>query len=394
VSQTIFSGGVRPDVVAHLLDGELVLFDERQSRLFALNPTASFIWSSLAGGLGARDVALQLSRVTGVTLERASVDIEAVMASWRREHLLDDDPPAEATAAGSHQSRASGPRAVPQGAVFTRVARLMDRGLRIVADADLLGAVETVFGQVFVADHQAREDWPTLTACRDGDRWVLLLDDSVLAACTERSAILPMVYGNAARLIYDAADCFAAAHAAAVAMNGRSALLPAASARGKSTLTAALIAAGYQYCSDDLALLTGPPTRLRPVPMKIGLKSGSWEVLAHLWPKLSSLPSHRRADGQWIKYLDPGRESRAQEDTLPVVAIVFPKFVPTCAAELLPLSRADALTRMAAAGYDLSGKLDRRAVATLVSWFSTMACYELQFADLDEAVALFGDVLR
>jgi hypothetical protein len=273
----------------------------------------------------------------------------------------------------------------------------MDRGLKIVADPDLAEAVESVFGHIFVADSEARADWPTLTVCQGSDRWVLVKDDTLLASCTERTGLVPLLYGNGARLIYEAADCFAAIHAAAVALDDRCALLPAVSTSGKSTLTAALIAAGYRYCTDDLAILTPPPVRLRPVPMKIGLKRGSWDLLADAWPELESQPSHLRADGKWIKYLDPRcRANAVQSSAEPVrvTTVVFPSFVRGSAAQLSPLSRASALARMAEAGYDLSGAFDKSSVATLVEWFETLQCFELRFDALPDAVALFRTVLR
>lgn len=391
---SILSALVRADVHAFLLDGELVLHDERRSRLFALNPTASFVWSSLASGLDIDTVAAELSQATGVALDQAKNDIQSILSAWSAANLLVGSPPAAGALPKHTPSRRY--RVTPLGTPDRRAVRLMDRGLRIIADRDLAGAVETVFGHVFVDDRQGRDDWPTLTACWDRDRWVLVLDDELLSSCADRLEVVPMLYGNAAKLIYEAADCFAALHAAAVAINGRCALLPAVSTSGKSTLTAALIAAGYQYCTDDLAILAAAPMRLRPVPMKIGLKSGSWDLLANAWPELASQPSYRRADGQWIKYLDPRARPGlcSTDESLPIVAIVFPKFVAGSAPELRRLSRASALARMAEAGYDLSGELDSASVEALVSWFTTLECYELRFDDLDDAVAIFAGVLR
>ena len=76
-------------------------------------------------------------------------------------------------------------------------------------------------------------------------------------------------------------------------------LLPAISGSGKSTLTAALLAAGFGYCTDDLALLTGEPVRIRPVPTCLGLKRGSWNILAERLPQItgpSDLSQAGRAD--------------------------------------------------------------------------------------------------
>jgi hypothetical protein len=389
---------LRTDVNTYLLDGDLIVFDERRARLFALNSTASFIWSSLADGLSVEVTADQLSEATGVPAARAKLDIELLLAQWRDAQLLRDHsqkiddplPPLERV------SRTLRTRRAPRGvATVSRSVRLMDRGIHVVGDTDLAGAIDSVFGRSVVPDSQAGEEWPTLEVVTDGDRWVLLLDHTHLAECADRAEIVPMIYGNAAKLVYEAADCFAAVHAAAVAKGSTCVLMPAVSTSGKSTLTAALIASGYEYCTDDLAILTSMPTRLRPVPMQIGLKTGSWEVLAAFYPELASLPTHRRPDGQLVKYLQPAAHgvARSSDERLQVVAVVFPKFVRGSATQLRQISRAEALTRMAEAGYDLSGKLDRYSVEALVQWFETLQCYELQFESLGEAVESFANVL-
>jgi hypothetical protein len=385
----------RDDLSTYPLDGDLVVFDERRGSLFALNSTAAFIWMSLASGFDAAATASELAGATGVPTARATLDIELLIRQWREAKLLRDPSPGLISSSAVRNPHAAGARRAPRTAAIARYVRLMDRGIRVSGDADTTDALDSVFGEHFVPSSQASAEWPTLAIVKDGNRWTLLLEDAYLADCGDRAELVPMLYGNAAKLIYEAADCFAAVHAAAVAKGSRCVLMPAVSTSGKSTLTAALVASGYDYCTDDLAILTPAPVGLRPVPMQIGLKTGSWNVLAALCPELAAATAHRRADGQWVKYLQPRAHGtpRSSDERLQVAAVVFPKFMAGAGAELRPLSRAAALARMTEAGYDLSGKLDRRAVEVLVQWFATLNCFELQFDDLREAVELFAHVL-
>ncbi len=387
----------RADISTYELDGDLIVFDERHSRLFALNSTAAFVWSRLAQNLPHNTLAEQLAEATGAKFEQVRADVDALFTEWRHAGLLHRSGGHEAleTTLPAPQGPRRAAAATPH--VKTSVSRsipLMDRGVRIVSDASATDAVDSVFGPVSDATLRGSTDWPTLTLFKHVDRWVLELDGVELGTCTARDELVPLIYGNTARLLYESSDCFAVVHAAAVAKGQHCFLMPAVSASGKSTLTAALIAKGYEYCTDDLAILTGAPIRLRPVPMQIGLKSGSWEPLAQLWPELVSLPIHRRADGQLIRYLHPMMRgvSRSSNERLSVSAVVFPRFAQGSTTQLHPIPRSDALTRVAEAGYDVAGKLDRHAVQALVRWFETLDCYELPFGNLDEAVESLAEI--
>jgi hypothetical protein len=76
----------------------------------------------------------------------------------------------------------------------------------------------------------------------------------------------------------ESVGCFAV-HAGVVALHGRVAAFPAASGRGKSTLTAACVQAGLGYVSDE-ALLLEDDLAVRPYPRAIALSPWSLERLS------------------------------------------------------------------------------------------------------------------
>ena len=85
------------------------------------------------------------------------------------------------------------------------------------------------------------------------------------------------------------ADPFVVLHAGGVTMGGAGAIISGPSGAGKTTLTAALVRAGFRYLTDE-ALAIDPVTGLlHPYPKALAIKRGSWELLADLRPPPSDL---------------------------------------------------------------------------------------------------------
>ena len=94
-------------------------------------------------------------------------------------------------------------------------------------------------------------------------------------------------------------------HAGVVGDGESVTLLPAASGSGKSSLTAALSRAGFDYFSDEIALLEEPALTVRPIPLAVCVKSTGWDLMAPFFPELRSLKSHHRADDKIVRYVPP-----------------------------------------------------------------------------------------
>lgn len=69
-------------------------------------------------------------------------------------------------------------------------------------------------------------------------------------------------------------------HAGVVALDGRAVLIPGAPDAGKSTLTAALVRAGFDYLSDEAARVDLRTGRILPFPRTLTLDARSLELLA------------------------------------------------------------------------------------------------------------------
>jgi len=72
-------------------------------------------------------------------------------------------------------------------------------------------------------------------------------------------------------------------HAAALANEGLGIILPGPSGAGKSLTAAALTASGFEYFSDEVAVVTDDG-RLLPFPKVISLKADGWRKLTEAFP--------------------------------------------------------------------------------------------------------------
>lgn len=185
-------------------------------------------------------------------------------------------------------------------------------------------------------------------------------------------------------------------HAGVVSNGQKCLLLPAAPGSGKTTLTAALTAAGFQYFSDEVALLEEPDLEVRPVPISLSVKSGALEVLAPLFPQLRRSANHTREDFETVTYLNPPWVSvrSGLSQTRPAGWIVFPKYSAGATTELRPIGKAEALARLMGEILVVAKPLDKRAVRSLVQWIQRVECYELPNSSLSQAVQLIGSLLK
>lgn len=284
----------------------------------------------------------------------------------------------------------------PETGYFRGMYRIGDFSFILVGPAKAARPIDKIFSRlaISVADtHKHSTFIFELLATRG--RWQLVSGKNVLGECADVEGLVPLVHANVIASAFTFSDCHAAIHAAAVANGHSCVLLPAPPGGGKSTLAAAMMASGYHYCTDDFAMLSREPICLRPTPVSLTLKSGSWPVLADVLPAIAALTSYRRLDGKVVKYLPPWPGSFAQPPRtgLPVAAIVFPKYARNCESELRPITRGQAFMRITESGYDVPGGLDTDWMSITVRWLRDVPCYELPFSDVNRAVAALSTVL-
>jgi hypothetical protein len=80
----------RPDLAIEIADGELIILDKAAGKVHQLNSSASFVWQCLSDGLGAEEIALELSEAFGIERQTALVDVQAAVAQFQSLALVDE----------------------------------------------------------------------------------------------------------------------------------------------------------------------------------------------------------------------------------------------------------------------------------------------------------------
>jgi hypothetical protein len=273
-------------------------------------------------------------------------------------------------------------------AMIERRYRLLATGVRVqYQSASVTAWVHPVLAHL---EAPAADCPTTVTVTNDGERHCIYVDGRPCGSCSRLDQLAPYVKEALWQVAIRNHRYFLHIHAGVVSNGESLILLPAPSGRGKSTLTAGLLHAGFQYFSDEVALLEESSFRAIPVPMSLCVKSVAWDLLAPLFPELLSLANHQRPDRKVVRYLPPPSRSLPADlgRSLPVRRIIFPWYEPGSTTALRSLSRAEALSRLLSQCLAVPLDLDPERVAALVRWISGVEAHELIMSSLDDALAL------
>jgi HprK-related kinase A len=176
-------------------------------------------------------------------------------------------------------------------------------------------------------------------------------------------------------------------HAAVVERDGRALALPGPTGSGKSTLCAGLVSRGWRLLSDELMLIDPADGEIVPLPRPIGLKNGGIEAIRRFDPAaVIGRTAHDTLKGAVSHLKAPAESVRAAGKRAVPGWVVFPRYDPGAQSALQSVRKGQAFMRLAdcAFNYHLHGRLGFEVLADLVQ---ACACYELAYADLDEAVS-------
>jgi len=392
----------RSNIHSYSLGEELILFDELSKKLFRNNSTAALIWQGCSSGFSREEIIAALSQETNATAEQITNDVNGLISQWCAGGLLQTNSqsslPGQPIDAAEHPVNIMGYNGpltrLPSGSPEYRF-RILDTYFRLkVPTKKELQLVTPILSHLAVP-HENKGEVHLSIVYADGG-YLLLHNERLVDWCAHIDGIGPMLHGNALVIAYEMTDCLMGLHAAAVYCNGKCILMPAPSGSGKSTLTAALVGSGFSHCADDLVLLTPAPVYMRPVPVAVGLKTGSWNLLASYHPDLALLPTHLRSDGKQVRYLVPSVNTimPMESQPVPVDYILFSQFADNGnKAILTEISAAEGLCRLAAAGYEMHGEMAAGNIQQLVDWITDVPCYQMHFNQLDDAVSVIQKLI-
>ena len=212
-------------------------------------------------------------------------------------------------------------------------------------------------------------------------RVALSLDDQPLATVADAATAVDWLIWHVNRqVVAEHRHRSLLVHGAAVAVDGGATVLPGRSGAGKTTLTAALVAAGADYLTDEIAVLDTEARWIRPYPKPLTVKAGSW-------PTIAALTGQRGPSGTGAWQLPPDRlRPGAVGTAAPVTAVVVPRFAPGAEARLRTLDAAAALAHLTSCLFNLA-ELGNRALGALAGLAQRCVVAELVFGDAHQGVA-------
>ncbi|MCL4531835.1 MAG: hypothetical protein M1582_01350 [Actinobacteria bacterium] len=180
-------------------------------------------------------------------------------------------------------------------------------------------------------------------------------------------------------------------HAGMVATPSGGVMIPAASGAGKSTLVAALSLSGFDYLSDEVAVLEPESLAALPFPKAICLKDGGLKKLAASFDAPAPLVHAVRAGGEALHYVavpnHPAPERRTR-----VRYIVLPFRQTGSRATLTPFSRAVTLAELARNSLNLP-RHGASGVEVLAQLVEQAECFTLTYEDLRDAVGVISELV-
>jgi hypothetical protein len=199
--------------------------------------------------------------------------------------------------------------------------------------------------------------------------------------------VIEAVHSAVIRHVFNAMDWQFSVHGSAVGVavgpGGRCVLMAGQSGSGKTTLLASLLGRGFLHVADDLALVTPDRLAVRPLPLALVLKQGSWPVLEPHLPGLAGQPIYRRV-GRRVRYWLPPPDQMAQAP-LDIAAVVFPRFAAGASFASRPLSPFEALARTMQAPTRVGLPLVDAVVDRLAAWVHGCLAYDMTYGRVEDA---------
>jgi hypothetical protein len=216
---------------------------------------------------------------------------------------------------------------------------------------------------------------------RDGDSMLQGTDDAALASSFVQW-LNPFAIATESAVV---------SHAGGVARDGFACVLPAHMESGKTTLTAGLVRAGFDYVSDEAVAFGVADGVIDPYPKPLTIDPGSQFLFPELEPPLP--PGCEREEGaQW--QVPPSAIRRdAVAGACRARWILFPSYQEGVKTRLQPLARAEALVELAKNTFRFRDQ-PRRALDLLSVVVREVECHRLSVGDLDDAVRVVSDLIE
>jgi hypothetical protein len=353
------------------VEGGAVVYHRGAQRLFALSDAAAFVWLSLRDGISRDAIVRDVAGNFGLNEPNAEDWVERTIRDFNAIDRVAVTPPAE-------RPRKDTVEAATTGVDY----QLLGQTLRIDADKETLEPIDALLGEM------------RCPALGTPDAAIEIIDDGGLCeihfqrkvfAIAARDRIAPEIERFVFEEMVPQVQHFLAFHSALMRLGDVGVLLAASSGSGKTTLSALLASRGWEYHSDEMALIDRE-LNWHGVPLPPCIKSENYSRIEQWYPDLRHVPEHVR-HGRKVKYLPIPAEGA----TINVATVIFPCRSKTEAPGLKPIEPLQALTRLLSLCVYVPFGFTESDVTRLLSWHEGTRYFDLIVDDaLESAKTLEG----
>nr|WP_321354172.1 hypothetical protein [uncultured Draconibacterium sp.] len=179
-------------------------------------------------------------------------------------------------------------------------------------------------------------------------------------------------------------------HAAGISNGKKGILFLGDSGNGKSTLSALLMANGFDVLSDDFLPVEKRKRHICRFPAAISVKKKAFSILSAWFPELDHSSEYSNPEANKVfRFL---QLSNTDLHSVPCVALVFVKYEPGSGMEFTALSKELAFQKLIPDSW-ISPLADN--VNDFLQWFDSLPCWQLGYSDndamLEKVKELFND---
>lgn len=182
-------------------------------------------------------------------------------------------------------------------------------------------------------------------------------------------------------------------HSAVIERDGCAVIMPAPPGSGKSTLCAGLVHRGWRLLSDELALISLADASITPLGRPISLKNQSIDIIRNFVSgAVLSQTVHDTSKGSVALLKVPAGHLLRIEETARPRWVIFPKYVAGSTAQLTARSKANSMLELGRNSFNYM-VLGLKGFEVLSRVIDASDCYDFQYSQLDDAVAVFDDLV-
>jgi hypothetical protein len=219
-------------------------------------------------------------------------------------------------------------------------------------------------------------------------RFAIWSDDRLWDEDVDRDDVCDQMVHMLLRAALDEESSLVHVHAGAVTRGERLAVIAGWSASGKSTATAALVADGYAYVTDERLTITPRGRTVGGFPKPISLISGSFDVLAHLDPARTG---HGASNGTTWQVPASSIGAVATQQFRQPSMIVFVRHRRGADCDVRELPAVTSAARLIGDSPDVIARgID--GAAAIVSLAARVPSYEIEYGDLDSFLSAFREL--